>query len=1174
MKLLALDLIAYGPFTGARLDLSGGAEGLHLLYGPNEAGKSSTLRALDALLFGMETRTLDAFRHPYEHLRVGGHLRTRAGEELKLIRRKGNKNTLRLDDDTTVVEDAVLDGALGGVTRETFRLMFGIDHEALVQGGRDILEQRGDVGQALFGTALGAAGLHRVLAQLDAEARDLFLSSGSKPRVNQALRGFKEATKQVREHTLKTSQCLEVERQSREAEAHLAGVQNDLAEARTRHNRLVRVKNLLPFAARHGALREALAAAGDPVTLPEDFAARWEAAVAKRRDARKTLDQRQPQLETLGREIAAIHLPQALVDQGETIEGFHQELGGHRKAERDLPDREQQHREALGQARRVLAAVRPDLSLAEVETLRPVLAREAKLHTLATQYSLIAQRAADARDDAQAAALAGDRCRKALAGLPTLGDAGSLRQAVDRAKRGGEIDPDIAQKARGVADRERGLSQRLAALGRWAGSLDDLVAAPLPEDATVDRFEKELGDLDRRLERNRENGETAVDEVARFSRELDAIAAAGMVPTEAELLALRARREAGWALLRGQWIDRADVAGAARGYAPDGDLPGAYERAVGEADEVADRLRREAQRVQQKAAALAGRDAAVRRREELQAERARLEAARNETSAEWVAAWSPCGVDPLGPSEMRGWLTRARQLCGGQEDLASARGELVALRDTCRTLRADLAGALAGLGETAPPGDERLAPLLAHVEARLEWLDSVARHREEGEKGLTAAASQAAEATAALQAADQELEGWQRRWAPLVAELRLPPDAEPGEALAALAQVRQCLGHLDEAAGLAARIQAMTDDLEGFGARLRGFCERAAPDLANLPPTEGVAELNARLTAGREARTRRKELERRRNELAAEVGEAEANLGLAAGELADLTASAGCAGEDEVADRMERHARQQVLGEQLHEVAGRILDLGDGRPLEELLDAAQDIDADVLKADLTQADTEIIELEARQAACFAARTRAQSELDRMDGGGAAAVAALEAQEYLALLGDQVERYTRARLAHRVLKDEIQRYREENEGPLLRRAGEIFGRLSVGSFEALKVDFADETAILVGERSDKGRVPVEGMSSGTRDQLYLALRLAAVERATEKGEPLPFIVDDILVNFDDERSKATLEVLAELARKTQVLVFSHHQGVVELAGEINGGAEVFVHQGWGAGATGR
>ena len=59
MRLLRLDLKAVGPFTGVSLDLSAGTHGLHLIYGPNEAGKTSTLRALSHLLLGFPLRTPD-----------------------------------------------------------------------------------------------------------------------------------------------------------------------------------------------------------------------------------------------------------------------------------------------------------------------------------------------------------------------------------------------------------------------------------------------------------------------------------------------------------------------------------------------------------------------------------------------------------------------------------------------------------------------------------------------------------------------------------------------------------------------------------------------------------------------------------------------------------------------------------------------------------------------------------------------------------------------------------------------------------------------------------------------------------------------------------------------------------------------------------------------------------
>ena len=101
-------------------------------------------------------------------------------------------------------------------------------------------------------------------------------------------------------------------------------------------------------------------------------------------------------------------------------------------------------------------------------------------------------------------------------------------------------------------------------------------------------------------------------------------------------------------------------------------------------------------------------------------------------------------------------------------------------------------------------------------------------------------------------------------------------------------------------------------------------------------------------------------------------------------------------------------------------------------------------------------------------------------------------------------------------------------------------------------------------ILLGVRPNDLEVAVDQMSDGTRDQLYLALRLATLEQHLQAGEPMPFVVDDILIGFDDNRTKVCLEVLAELAANTQILVFTHHRRVVELAEELQAQAGIFSH----------
>jgi uncharacterized protein YhaN len=93
----------------------------------------------------------------------------------------------------------------------------------------------------------------------------------------------------------------------------------------------------------------------------------------------------------------------------------------------------------------------------------------------------------------------------------------------------------------------------------------------------------------------------------------------------------------------------------------------------------------------------------------------------------------------------------------------------------------------------------------------------------------------------------------------------------------------------------------------------------------------------------------------------------------------------------------------------------------------------------------------------------------------------------------------------------------------------------------------------------------GIVLPAAMSDGACDQLYLALRVASLETWLERHEPVPFIVDDILISFDNDRSAATLEVLAELSCRTQVIFFTHHEHLVEIARQRVPEAALFVHR---------
>jgi uncharacterized protein YhaN len=140
-----------------------------------------------------------------------------------------------------------------------------------------------------------------------------------------------------------------------------------------------------------------------------------------------------------------------------------------------------------------------------------------------------------------------------------------------------------------------------------------------------------------------------------------------------------------------------------------------------------------------------------------------------------------------------------------------------------------------------------------------------------------------------------------------------------------------------------------------------------------------------------------------------------------------------------------------------------------------------------------------------------------------------------------------------RLSAILLGQAIEHQRGQQDDPLMQRAGEYFATLTGRAFSGIDREFSDDDILrLVGRRDESHTVCIEGMSEGTRDQLYLALRLAYLENYAQRNSQMPFIGDDILTSFDDARTVHGLKALADLSPAIQPILFTHHQHVVDLA----------------------
>ncbi len=1171
MKILRLDLRAFGPFTDVSLDLSGGSEGLHVIYGPNEAGKTSALAALRQLFYGIPTNSTDNFIHAYPKLRIGAELARHDGTRLEILRRKGRTNTLRLPDDKTPVDEAQLRSFLDGVDEPRFRMMFGIDHESLVEGGEQIVRGGGEIGETLFAAGAGIADLRTIRQQFEQQAEGLFKPGGAKPAINHMLASLRQAKQELRETQLPSSAWTDHDRALREATKQLDKINTELRHAVKQRGRLERIRNALPQIARRKQLQTDLAAMGEVPNLPADFSETRRAAVARLDAAGKVLRDAKTSLDVLESQIAQLEVPEALLARQQEIEALHKQLGAFQKAERDRPVLENERKRFLREAADVLRSLRPDLAIEDADGLRLTRPQEAEIRRLANRHQAIEEKKEQARLTTEQRRRELAEAESQLATLQPPRDPAMLRDAVDRAQSRGNLDEQTNEAAAELDAQRQQAEVELGRLPLWSGSLAEFEQLATPAAETVDRFETELAEAEDLVDRLGTDVEAVQAEQAEVARLIAELTLQGDVPSEDELSEARRLRDLGWQLVREAWqqpsADAEKQAAFLERFDQGIELAEAYEITVRQADELADRLRREAERVANLAQLQARQAALETRAAALSTQSAEARDHQEQLERAWTECWQPSGIAPLPPREMRPWLSRRRALVEAAEAIRGAEQRVGQLRQRIEEHRGDLDRHLAALGEPSVDGDDSLAAILARCRTVLEGIDGVEESRRQLEPAITRLRRELDAAEQSAKQAEAEHGRWQAQWAQAVQPLGLGPETQPAEADAFLVQTAEILSYLKQAEDKTERIDAICHDANAFRDAVNRLAAELHPEASQLDAEAAVAQLVEQLRRAQADREKQTALKSERQRHQTRLAKARDDVGESNAQLKAMCQEAGCQTPEQLPEVEQAAARAARLGEQLDERNDQLAQLAPDGDIESLVAEAQGADLDVVDGQLTELADRVEKLEQQRAELGETVGGEKQALGGIDSGARAAETAGRIEDLLARLEPDVQQYLRLRLAAAVLRQGIERYRRKNQGPILSRASDLFRQLTLGSFEGLRVDFDTRGAqVLVGVRPGATEtVPTSGMSSGTCDQLYLALRLASLETWLTRHEPIPLVVDDIMIRFDDQRAATAVEALGAISHQTQVILFTHHEHLVALCEEHVAGEGLFVHR---------
>ena len=1122
MRFETLLLEDWGHFRQTPLSLPEGGQGLQVVYGPNEAGKSTLLRAFTAALFGVDNRSRDGDVERYRAL--GATASTAAGPlAWRRVRQPG-----RAPADPALARLAELTGS---VDRARWRRVFGFSDRDLADGAASLTER--PLAQALD----SSVDPERAKARLEEAATALYgprqQKKGRVLELGAELDRIKARQQEVR---LSPAAWHTMNQAAADAVADLARRRHERDQADRRAGRLKRQCGARELLTLRDRLRAELAQAPPADGVSPLAAADYRRLLGKLGDEERALRAAEGAVRTQAEAAAAIRVEEDLRARASVIQGLTGGLQRLRDVALRLPVRQEQARGTEENLRRETVAFLPHVPLEEVPARAPGTHVLDRIRVLAD-----ARKAALTARDARSVERAHTASRLADAQQqydqtvvppwsPALADA--LHEASDPTR--------VEALARLTAEREQRTddAQRYRLELRTVAVSGD-VAATIPSLPPA-TWSTAWGEERRRLlgltDTIRLRLTAARAQVADLTTAIAATDATRRLPSVDDLRAARDRRDRGWGrirqgLLEAGFIPRLEVVTVAD----------QHEEATQAADDVADTLRDEAQAVAERARRVAelevGSGTVAREHAELVA----AEAAVASHEAVWQAAWVSHGVSPLDAASMAGWTERCRAWARAEDERAAVAERHAVAAGVVDAATEALRSALGAVGLSTTGGRAVLVARAVEAQHAHQSGLSLAQERLDALPALRAHHHRAVEAAARAEAAYTEADSaWK---AALVAAGASPEDTDaerlkwPDNVAARVKEIRQWIDGRAAVDAEAQAVVALRTEIRVALAPLGGVPAggefEALDDVARRvrAAEQAHVELDRIRAVLRERETSRDECRKRRDTLVAEL-------------------AAHRAGRTEAewlphADAVARAAEARV----------------------KLADVERELDAHRAGDDPEAFDAEAVALDAealRRHAEDAARDAAQAGKDYDDANQAVGSTRTELdrirpertaadliEEELAVrteLRAAIAEWVTIRLARKLLDVAIAEREKDHLPQVVAHASTLFAAITGGRYRGIE----ERRGTLVAHRADGAVLDPEELSDATRQQVFLAARLAWAELHNRSHEPLPLILDDVLAAFDETRAAVTMDALRTFAEGQQVVLLTHHAYIRDIA----------------------
>jgi uncharacterized protein YhaN len=1161
MRFNQIHLTRYGCFTDHIIDLGeDSSQDFHIVYGPNEAGKSTLRDACLDFLYGIPTRSKYNFLHDYTVMEIGA-LITAGENSYEGKRIKGQKNTLIGLGDAPLSE-TVLKTILGGVSRKDYEHMYSLNDASLEAGGESILSSEGDLGALLFGAMSGLSDISTALTKSREQTEGFFKTSGRAYYLNELKTELKRIDQEIKDNDVEASAYKRLKNDAKQAQAQWETKKKERDEKRAESRRLQGLIESYPIWQDYITIQENLASLRDAPDIPDGWADEVKDLIQKNTEARSKTETETQAVERAQAELDAIACDEtgrSLIEQVNRLQG--DDLEARYKTSNDIEKRRAE-RDRLQEsiADKLLRLAQPVDT--DAKTLILPAARVGELKSLMAEISTIEAGLKSTTREYEDAKRETQGAQQELEAYQTPKDdpapiKSALEPAKDAPKPGDmKTTEDSVHKARAERD------SAIATLTPWKGDAAALSVLTFPSPDFIQKLESRGEKLSEEGQRLKTEKNQLSDNLTKNISIINTLIQNAKVISDEDAAHARQKRNDTWESHRDSLNKKP--------LPPAENLQQSADKffAVLAADDqlVSNRFSQSTEIAQLRKAQLD--------RAEIEAKLTRLEEKQQEHDAENQAysdelekLFSELNLPAdFELSKLKVWLERCKQALKADEHLKAAEANYQSQKDKYNTARAELEKAMRSCGLTVEKLD--WPQLLQLGQETLNTWAQAQQRKTVLEETLSKAKKAEEKRKQELAQAQASKARWSTAWSSCLTDTWL--DEQTPVAVTEILNILESLTEdIKEAGRLDDRIKAMTDDRERYCAEVQNLARQAGETFKKDDPLSTADRLRQRVSDAEDAY-------KAKQKAALTLKDAEERLVIAkqagqqisrrfeefcktipADSLEDLSSQIEQGLERcrlqkrsaELESDIIRHLNQNSIKESLS-----ILNEKVGTP-ESLDDVKTQHEA--LEQDLVDIDQQVSEL-------YASWQKSDHELSTI--GSDSTVAELLEQRESVLLEIEAAAHHFMRLSTGIMlaNEALRTYRETHRSSMMKASSDAFSRMTRGAFKGLDAMPQDDRELLFGVRADGSTILASEMSRGTRYQLYLALRIAGHAELARNGETLPFFADDILEPFDDDRSKETFSLLNEMAKHGQVVYLTHHQHLCTLAQKITGGT-VKIHE---------